>query len=224
MIKTIKSLIFLGSIILLLTACQKEQFETKVDLGLNYYPLKLNAVSIYDMDSTTYNEFNNSTKNYIFQLKDSVTNQFVDAVGDTSYRIERYKKTNNTWDFQKIILRKITHNRAEEVIDNHRYVRMVFPQQKGISWNGNLYNDMDEWRYRFTAINESKQINNLTIDSTITIEQSNEINLIREDIYYETYAKNIGLVEKTTKTVSKNINTGRIESGYSFKMTLNNYR
>lgn len=225
--KTIFS--FLMSIgLLFIFSCNKLEVEPQPDLGWAYYPLREQAAIIYDVDSTVYNDFNNSITAYHFQLKDTVTNKYIDAQGKTAYRIERYKKTGTTadalWEFQKVISRNITNFRAEEVIDNKRYVRMVFPQTLDITWNGNLYNDMDEWRHHFLNLNEPLTLNNIQLDSTLTIEQYNEVNLIREDIYHETYAKNIGLVAKEVKAVDKNISSGIIKKGYIYKMQLNSWK
>lgn len=223
--KNFKQILLLLSLtILLIYSCNKETTLPALEINYNYYPLKEKSVLIYDVDSTAFSDFNNSEVLFQFQLKDTTTNKYLDAQGDTTYRIERYKKTNNTWVFQKIINRKLLKNRAEEIMDNRRYVRLIFPQRLDVSWNGNLYNDLDEWRYHFLEINQPAVINNISLDSTIVIEQYNEVNLIREDVYNEVYAKNIGLVIKHIKAVDKDINSGRIKKGYEFNMRINSYR
>ena len=131
--------------IALLFSCSKSENLPTPNMGLNYFPLKVNSVVIYNVDSTVYNNFNNSITNYLFKLKDTVTNKFTDAQGNEAYRIERYKKTGTQdWIFQKVITRKIINIRAEEFIDNKRYVRLVFPPTLQSTWNGHLYNDLGE--------------------------------------------------------------------------------
>ena len=191
----------------------------------NYFPLNVGAEVIYNVDSTVYNNFNNSTTNYIFQLKDITTNKFIDAQGNEAFRIERFKKTDtDDWFFQKVIVRKIISNRAEEVLDNKRYVRLVFPPTLQSTWNGNLYNDLGAWPHEVKDLDVPLTIAANNLDSTIAIQQYNEVNLIREDIYDETYAKNIGLVVKEVKAVDKNINTGVITRGYKYKMELASWK
>ncbi|WP_113661389.1 hypothetical protein [Pedobacter nanyangensis] len=209
---------------LLFASCNKEENAPQPDMASNYFPLKLNQVNIYQVDSTVYNDFNNSVTLFQFQLKDIVVGKFKDAEGIEAYRIERYKKTDTEdWFFQKLITRRILKSRAEEVLDNKRYVRLVFPPSLQSTWNGNLYNDLDVWRHEITAIDVPLTIGTNKLDSTLSITQHNENNLIREDIYLETYAKNIGLVLKEVKAYDKEISTGRIRRGFKYKMQLNSY-
>lgn len=205
--------------------CNKSENAPRPDMALNYFPLEEGRVVIYNVDSTVYNNFNNTITNYLFQLKDTVTNKFTDAQGNETYRLERYKKTaTQDWFFQKVITRKIINNRAEEFIDNKRYVRLVFPPTLQSTWNGNVYNDLGEWRHEVKELDVPLTIGTHQLDSTISIHQYNEVNLIREDIYDETYAKNIGLVVKEVKAVDKNISTGVITKGFKYKMQLDSWK
>jgi len=193
-------------------------------MALNYFPLKVDQINIYNVDSTVYNDFNNSTTLFQFQLKDIVVGKFKDGEGYETYRIERFKKTSTEdWFFQKLITRRILNSRAEEVIDNKRYIRLVFPPSLQSAWNGNLYNDLDVWKHEITAIDIPLTIGTNLLDSTLSITQHNEVNLIREDVYLETYAKDVGLVVKEVKAYDKDISSGRIRRGFKYKMQLDSY-
>lgn len=219
------STLLVASCMLLFSACNKVENMPQPDLGLDYFPLKIEAVVIYNVDSTVYNDFTNTVVTHQFLLKDSVTNQFIDGQGDEAYRIERYKKTNTLdWTFQKIITRKIINNRAEEVMDNRRFVRLVFPLTAQSVWNGNLYNDLEEWPHRVMAINEVKDIDNLHFNSTVTVEQYNEVNLLHENIYTETYAKGVGLVLKEVKAIEKYFGTEQIRKGHHTTYRIESYQ
>jgi hypothetical protein len=172
-----------------------------------------------------YDDFNNRITNYQFLLKDIVTTKYIDVQGNEAYKIERYKQTgSDPWVFQKIISKNINHNRAEEFIDNRRYIRLVFPPTENSKWNGNLLNDIGLWEYKITSLNQPKNINGKNINSTLEINQFEEVNLIREDIYKETYAKDIGLISKEVTAIDKDINTGKTKRGFILKMQLNSYR
>lgn len=202
--------------------CTKQVNEPTPDLGLSYYPLSLNSAIVYDVDSTVYDDFTGISTKYTFQLKDSITSKIKDALNQDVYRVERYKKKpNENWAFQRTITRNIVANRAEEFMDNRRFVRLVFPLVLNVQWNGNLYNNLESWPYQITKLNEASTINNKKIDSTLTVSQYNEINLIREDVYSEVYAKHIGLVMKDIRALDKNINTGAIRRGLIYKMQFN---
>lgn len=212
-------------IVAMLLACNKHENAPALDMGLQYYPLKENSVSIYDVDSTVYNDFNNSTTTHQFLIKDSVTNKYTDATGNIAYRIERYKKSSiSDWTFQKVISRKITNNKAEEYLDNRRYIRLVFPPVLNLKWNGNLYNDLGNWDYMITQLDEKQSINTLNFNHTLTVEQINEVNLIREDVYIEKYAKEIGLIVKEVRAIDKDISSGKIKRGFIYKMQLNTHK
>jgi hypothetical protein len=212
-------------VVALLFSCNKFENIPKPDLGLAYFPLQVKAVTIYNVDSTVYNDFNNSVTTFQFLLKDTIVAKYIDAQGQEAFRIERYKKIASAdWSFQKILSKKITNNRAEEFIDNRRYVRLVFPPNLQSTWNGNLYNDIGEWPHHITSIDQKMTIGTFTLDSTLSISQYDEVNLIREDVYSETYAKNIGLVIKEVKAIDKDISSGRTKRGYIYKMQLNSYK
>jgi hypothetical protein len=218
-LKNISILLFLS---LLFFSCKKTENLAAKDLKLSYFPLILKATVIYDVDSTVYNDFNNSVIKYQFQLKDSVVAKFIDLENKEAYKIERYKKTVSTgWVFQKIISKRLANNRAEEFIDNRRFVRLTFAPELNKKWNGNLYNDLIAWDYEINALDKKITLGNNTIDSTLNISQYNEVNLIREDVFSETYAKRIGLIAKEIKSYDKDIATGKIKRGFALKMQLN---
>ncbi|WP_461790665.1 hypothetical protein [Pedobacter sp.] len=205
-------------------SCNKSENSPAPDMNFAYFPLKLQSVIVYDVDSTVYSDFNNSVTTFSFHLKDTVTNTFTDAQGDKVYRIERLKKTAvRDWFFLKVITRKTVNNRAEEFIDNKRYVRLVFPATEQSTWNGNIYNDLGEWRYEIKNLNQPLTIGTNKLDSTLTTKYE-EINALTEEINIETYAKNIGLVKKEVKSVVKNISSGQIRRGYAYTMRVSSWK
>lgn len=215
---------FYIAVILLFASCKQETVKPD-DLGKAYFPLRLKSMVSYNVDSTVYNDFNNTITTYQFKIKDTVVGLFTDLEGKAAYKIERYKKTGtNPWVFQKVVSRNELNNRAEEFIDNRRYVRLVFPPQLQRKWNGNLYNDMPAWNYTITSLDAPLRIGINNLDSTLAISQYNEVNLIREDIYSETYAKHIGLVIKEVRAIDKDITTGKIKKGTIYKMQLEQYK
>lgn len=208
-----------------LASCSKNENLPPLNMGLEYFPLVAKRVVTYTVDSTVYNDFNNSTTNFQFQIKDSVSNSYTDGEGNTAYRIERFKKEGIAdWIFQKTISKKIANNRAEEFVDNYKYIRLVFPTTLHRQWNGNAYNNIGLWQHEITEINEPLVIGTNTLDSTLTVNQYTEINLIREDIYKEIYAKNVGLVLKEVRAIDKDISTGRIKRGFTYSMQLKSYK
>ena len=204
-------------------SCTKENNAPAVDLQTEFYPLKVGAVYIYDVDSTAYSNFTGGNVNYQFQLKDSVAETFLDLTGQANYRIERYRRNNiaSNWIIQQVYSRSKTLRAGEEFINNQRFVRLVFPPAQGTSWNGNSKNTIGEQEYIIEEGILPLTINALSFDSTVTVKEIDEFNLIREDLVNATYAKNVGLVQKTVIAVDKNISSGVITNGtvYSYKLT-----
>ncbi|MRX48464.1 hypothetical protein [Pedobacter puniceum] len=212
--------------VMLVLSCTKEKNAAPKSFQYEYYPLAKTKVWVYDVDSTHYNNFNNSVTNFQFQIKDSIADFFIGLSGDTIFRVERYKKQNNsnTWVFQKSIARSKSIRAAEETLDNQTFVRLIFPPEFGAQWNGNSRNNIGEQSYTITDFEVAKEVNGTSYPSTLTVTQIDENNLIREEFATETYAKEIGLINKEVKAIDKNISNGRITNGfvYSFKLRANN--
>ncbi|OAQ38136.1 hypothetical protein A5893_15140 [Pedobacter psychrophilus] len=203
-------------------SCTKESNAPAKDLQSDFYPLKINSVLVYDVDSTAYSNFTNTSTNYKFEIKDSITNTFDDLAGGLNYRIERYKRlnVNSPWVFQQVFTRSKTVRSGEEFINNQRFIRIIFPPLAGSFWNGNSKNTIGEQDYSIENDIAASTINTLTFDSTIVVKEIDEQNLIREDLVYATYAKKVGLVQKEVTAVDKNISSGKITNGFKFTLKI----
>ncbi|MDA9554900.1 hypothetical protein N9R54_01570 [Pelobium sp.] len=207
-------------------ACSKETSAPPVDLQSNFYPLKVGSVFIYDVDSTAYSNFTNTSTNFKFEIKDSVTNTFDDLTRVTNYRVERYKRTSSTspWVFRLAFTRSKSLRAAEEFIDNQRFIRLIFPPLAGSKWNGNSKNTLGAQDYTIENNIAPFSVNNINFDSTVVVNEIDEQNLIREDVVNVTYAKNVGLVQKEVKAIDKNINTGNITNGFVYTLKIKSFR
>lgn len=211
---------------LIWASCTKENNAPAIDFQSNFYPLKIGAVSIFEVDSTAYSNFTNTSVNYKFDIKDSVTNTFEDLAGTTNYRIERYKKVigSSAWVFQLVFTRSKSVRAAEEFVNNQRFIRLIFPPTKGSSWNGNSKNNIGQQDFIIEDEIATLSLNNLNFDSTLVVNEIDEENLIREDLVNVTYAKNVGLVKKEVKALDKNISTGKITNGFAYTLKIKSFR
>jgi len=207
------------SVLIVLMACSKKETAVLPDFKREYFFLKLGHTLTYQMDSTYYDEYTKIKSNYSFQLKDSVVAEIASQTG-TSFYIERYKKeANKPWVFQKIISRTITSNRAEEFIDNQRFVKLVFPPEKQKTWNGNTFNSLGTQEYYYQTLDKAETVNNVKYDSTALVIQINEKNLLTDDYSEELYAKNIGLIKKSARALHRsNFNTDYFGSSYTMQI------
>ncbi|MBL0316531.1 MAG: hypothetical protein IPP69_12400 [Flavobacteriales bacterium] len=202
--------VLLFGFVLLLASCKKEDDLSGIDLGYDYFPNKVGSYIIYDVDSTYYGV---NTESYSFQIKEELIEEFVDNEGEPNVKINRfYRPANNTpWILIDVWTQKRTTTTAEKVVDNIRYVKMEFPVKNGGTWNGNAYNNYPAQQYKYSNLAGFADVGILQFDNTVTVEQQNNVNLVDEEIFYEVYAKGVGMVFRQ----ATDLNTqGSQTSGY----------
>lgn len=216
--------------VLALDSCKKD--DPAVDLGVTYFPDNVGHYVVYEVDSTVYDDFNHDTDIYRYQVKELIQSEFTDNEGRRALRIERWIKNYNDtipyssmpWTLSRVWYAVRTLTQAERVEENIRYIRLVFPVKENTTWNGNAQNTIGEWDYEYENVDEAFHAGNMHFDSTLTVIQKNEINLLEHRYYRERYARHIGLIEKSVIDVRDTaLDTlpvlDRIVSGYKLNYT-----
>jgi len=207
-----------------LISCNKE--SAPVDVGYDYFPAYEGKWMHYDVDSTVWDDFTSQTYYYHSQILEIIESAFIDGEGNHAFRIERYYRSSDTteWIIKDVWFANIKPSSAEVVEENVRFIKLCFPVKNNYKWDGNALNFLNDENYIFKQVHEPLSIGNQFYDSTLTVEQSNNINLIEEDIRYENYAKHIGMIKKYIKKVTKNIaQPDVIISGVLVEYNLRNY-
>lgn len=229
--KYIKINLFLVVVFLVaMVSCKKETETVNFDLGYNYFPDDSGSYVIYKVDSILYNNFNpNNLKRYSsYYLKEIVEEQFIDNIGRTAKRLERYTTDSigKPWVLWNVWYIVKTKTNVEKVEDNIRYIKLTFPVIKNNTWRGNKYVDTKpsfinlrynssysfNWTYNITGVNENYSYTDipsnlsLSSDSTITVLQAADSSFVQKVYSYERYAKNIGLVYKEFWRLDAQIN------------------
>lgn len=112
---------------------------------------------------------------------------------------------------------------------NIPYIKLIFPIEKGATWNGHAKNTLGEQTFRYTDVDKSETLNGIFLPKVLTVEQKNSETLLSKDYYNEKYAKDIGLVYKEMISVFSNtLNPSvplmnRISGGFVYKQTLVRY-
>lgn len=204
-----KNIVFIISLLSLISC--KEKFSEPEDFGYEYYPSKVGTWVTYDVTDTQYDV---QVITEIYQLKELIESETVDNLGRPSLRIVRYwrKTENDPWEIKDVWLSTVTKSTAEKTEENQKYIKMTFPVRKYQTWDGNAYNDYEEWDYYYDSISEPRIVNNISFDETVKIVQAENFNLIQEQDAYEIYAKNIGLIYRKLINLEyqNDITTGRI--------------
>ena len=208
---------------LFFTSCVKDQPQYNVDTGTNYYPTKIGTFVEYDVTEIYHDGPVNIHDTSVYQLKEIIESEFIDNSGQTTYRIERYKRdsSHHSWQISDVWFANKSNSRLEKVEENQRFIKLIFPTREGESWDGNAANNMNPWDYEITGIDEVKTHGLLNYDSCLTVNQRN----FTPGIYFieraeEVFAKNIGLVSKYYKVVTINgIDTADVTGGNELYMT-----
>jgi hypothetical protein len=176
-------------------SCKKEQDLSTIDLGYDFFPSKVGSYVIYEVDSTSYGV---TTETFHYQIKEELSEEFEDDLGEPAFMVKRYLRHNNSqpWILADVWSQKRVSNRAEKVEENIRYVKLKFPTKDGDSWNGNAYNNLPEQSYKYKNVGKPADVGILQFPNTLTVEQLNNVNLVDNQVFYEIYAHNVGLVFK----------------------------
>ncbi|MBL4652727.1 MAG: hypothetical protein JKY53_07655 [Flavobacteriales bacterium] len=195
------SILILLSVIFF-AACRKDKEVSTIDLGTDYFPREVGSWIIYDVDSIIHDD-NDDQQGFIdtvsYLLKEIIESEFTDTTGVLNQRIERYVKMSDTtdWVILDVWSSLVNKSRAEQVEENIKFIKLVFPPQNGDSWNGNAYNTLGEQDYEYTSVDVTETINDVALDSVLTIEQLNDVNIIEREYAEEKYARGVGRVSRT---------------------------
>lgn len=228
---SLQILFVVAGVFSLFTACRKD--EKIPDAGYSYFPDNVGHWCIYDVDSTVYDEFAHDTLYYHYQVKEILQSNFTDNSGRQAIRVERYKRMYNDtvsidslpWVISRVWSFIRTSSEGEKVEENQRFIRLTFVPRTGNKWDGNLYNTIGEWKYKYTEVDKPYSINSMYFDSTLNVLQKLDTNMLNYRIYNERYARHVGLIEKDVIDVYDDVlNTttvlNRIEGGVIYHIKL----
>lgn len=202
-------MIWLSAMLAVLLVSCDETTEGGIDLELDYFPLEIGNYIIYQVDSTTYDDFNDTIRQRTLFAREIVESTFIDASGRESYRIQReYREnTQQSWGAAgfDIWAAYSDDSKAERVEENQRYIKLVFPPRENKTWNGNIHINVDpdgdlgyllNWEYEMVEVGISAQVDLLNFDTTLTVIQQSTGTLIDTTGSREVYAKDVGLIYK----------------------------
>ena len=195
-------------------ACKKE--STVVKMHYNYYGLIPGKYIIYDVKEMYHDDASNIHDTTIYQLKTYIGSDYIDNQGRTAKEFKRFKRNTNTspWVLSDVWTSIIDDFKAELVEENQRVVKLVFATTSNKSWNPNMFNTYEVLEYNYTNIHKPMNFNNISFDSTITVDQGSFKSLINSERMYEVYATNVGLVSKMyKKLIIANFDSLNIKKG-----------
>ena len=212
-------IVLVSAVMLGFTHCKKTVEYSSPPLT-DYLNLEVGKYIIYRLDSTQFTNFGQTTIYLHYQAKDEIDAAIVDNLGRPAFRVIRYLRDTaglNPWTPNSTYMIVPTEKSVEVVEDNFRYQKLMLPITEGFNWKGNTYislysNDLswefrylDDWDYTYENVNLPYTVfNNQVVDSTITVNQRDEVSGHPTDPNYysevnyslEVYGKGVGLVFK----------------------------
>lgn len=206
---------------LFMLSCKKDKEVVTIDLGYNYYPVDSGFWRIYDVDSIVHDDFTQTVIKYNYQIKEILTEEFVDSDGSKSIRLERYyrKSESEGWKIKDVWTVRRTTKNLQIVEENQRIVKLIFPVKEGEDWNGNAYNSTDEQTFELLSKDVTETINSIVLDSVCAVLELNNDNFIEYQYRSEKYARNIGLVEK----IHSDLDLQKDSAGFELKYSIHSW-
>jgi hypothetical protein len=223
---------------LLLSSCKTKKDSFITDYQYDYAPIDSGHYVIYDVDSISYS--------YIepLQIRDTAHYQMKEEVGDTvyfnnelNYELNLYRRAdeNSPWVYDRKWDIKRTTTTFQKEEGNIRFVKLVFPPAEGEEWAGNIYVPTEtdpykgflDWDYHYENMGTPSTINNINFDSTLTVVEVNDSNVINKRLRKEVYAKGVGMIYQEWELLNKqdvlsNWQTGRL-NGFRIRMKVRDH-
>lgn len=197
-------------------------------LGYEFFPLQEGIRRVYEVEEVIYSLIDPKKETLNYQLMEEVESYFINQENDTTYVVNRYKRTSeeDEWKVDSVWTARRTPSQAIVTENNKPFVKLAFPVKENTSWDGNIFNTFKPRMYKMVAVNRSLTLNGMDFPETVTVIQSdNDDHIISTDLRKEIYAKNIGLVFKELKILnycvqSECLGTGAIETGREYTLSL----
>lgn len=216
---------YVCSLLVFSQACKTDDDADLKLVGSEYYPLTLNQESIFEIDSILYNDFTGRVDTIRLQRRELVERKNLDQEMREAFIIGIYERAAASLPWIKIReIRKVkTAIRLEITENNLVLLPLVFPITNDKTWNVNSLNTENKVEYAYDKAHQSFSLNMMLYDSTVTVNQMDEENLIERKFSEEIYAINRGLIQRTVIDLETKVN-GEIVKGFEANTRLLSFK
>jgi hypothetical protein len=166
-----------------------------------------------------------------YELKTVVTDSFPNAIGGFTYVLQRSKRSDGQSNFSPLDTWAIRLSTHEVVVqeENVSFLKIKFPAEKNLEWDGNLYNTLGEDTYVIDEVHAPYEVNGVAFDDCALINQhDNDDYVVSLDQRKEVYARNTGLIYRQSTllnycTVGDCLGQQEVESGRIYTQTIKSY-
>lgn len=204
-------------------ACKKE--SDSIDKKTEYFGLEKGRFVEYQATYMFHDSLLQKHDTINYQFKTLIGDTILDNVGRVARKFHRFQRKNSSlpWEEIDIWTAIIIDSRAELVEENQRKVKLIFTPTLEKVWNSNAFNNLGVVEAFYSSIDESKTINNLTFENTLTVEEEDFKTLIETRRKFEVYAKNIGMISKTNKDLEFKFGSSKPIKGEEYYFNVTNY-
>lgn len=211
-----KSLLAILVLLTILVSCKKDT-DNSIIFGYEYFPTDEGKYVVYDVLDVFHDlELDPEHDTSRYQIKEVIGEMLIDNEGDTTHKIRRYIRDNDTlpWTLKDVWTMKRTPTTGEVVEENDRFIKMIFAISYNRTWDCNALNNEDAQVCFYEDIYEPYTVNEMTFDSTVVVEKENFTSFIDFNRKFDVYARNIGLVKSVYKELEiDNFDTLDIQKG-----------
>lgn len=211
------------SIFVVFYGCKKQ--DDSIDKKTEYFGFEKGKFIEYQVTYMFHDSLLQKHDTISYQFKTLIGDTILDNVGREARKFHRFQRKNSTlpWEETDIWTAIIVDDRAELVEENQRKVKLVFMPTLEKVWNINAFNNLGTVEAFYSSIDESKTINNLTFENTLTVEEEDFKTLIETRRKFEVYAKNVGMISKTFKNLEYKFGSSKPIKGEEYYFNVINY-
>lgn len=209
-------------LLLVIVSCESSKVPA---VNFNYFPLETGQFAEYSVTETRYS-IGQPPVTSIYQLREVIGLSYMDASGATVYQIGRSRKDGtDNWVTDSIITTWKTTDKGIRVENGQAIVKLRFPVESQLRWNGNEFNSLGEQTFELKNVDNPFSTDLTNFENTVTVLQQNDSTLVSLKRRKEIFADQIGLIhrERTSIyycTTNDCVGKGQILYGIKQVMTL----
>lgn len=213
-------------------ACASDDTLLPVQLsGTDYYPLEVGHFAVYSVEDVRYSLRDGADTSY-YQLREYVADAYPGVGGEIIYSLERYtrKTSEDGWQLDSVWTARRDEQRVVVVENNVPYLKLVFPFQEDLRWDGNALNSRPPLTYTLTMTDsalrkEMSPVPDSLLAASRTVVQRQLETLVNDSVLLETYAPDVGLLYKKSRILrycadESCFGQRKIVSGRAYRQTL----
>lgn len=212
-------------LVLLFSACRKDNIDTNIydQAPKQYAPFTVDSELYYIVDSTTYDDFNDTSYTQRWYRRCSIDSLNNSITGRTLFRVSISERTDTlkVWNHVRVDQWALTQQYFETQEQNVRFTHLIFPVNYESTWNVNQYNTFRKQLRYYLAFNDTFMMDNILYNEVLKVENEPKTNSVVNIQYKEVFAKNIGCIYKKITNIETQFGSPR---GYAVTVKLYDYK